>query len=88
MWRDASKKALAAEAMKITARDLNELGCIDDIIPEPAGGAHTDHAQAAELLDTALQQHLASVKQLPVSELLETRYKKFRNMAQFFQVEA
>jgi acetyl-CoA carboxylase carboxyl transferase subunit alpha len=88
MWRDPSKKALAAEAMKITAKDLNELGCIDGIIPEPAGGAHTDHAQAAELLDAALQQHLAAVKRLAVGDLLETRYKKFRDMAQFFQVEA
>jgi acetyl-CoA carboxylase carboxyl transferase subunit alpha len=87
MWRDASKKALAAEAMKITAKDLNDLGCIDSIIPEPAGGAHTDHAKAAELLDVALQEHLAAVRRLPVSDLLETRYKKFRNMAQFFQVE-
>ncbi|MGA8537897.1 MAG: acetyl-CoA carboxylase carboxyltransferase subunit alpha [Terriglobales bacterium] len=88
MWRDASKKDLAAEAMKITAKDLNELGCVDGIIPEPAGGAHTDHAQAAELLDTALQQHLAALKKQSVGDLLATRYKKFRNMAQFFQVEA
>src|ERR1022692_504408 len=88
IWRDATKKDLAAEAMKITAKDLNELGCIDGIIPEPAGGAHTNHALAAELLDAALQQHLAAVNQLPVGELLETRYQKFRNMAQFFQVEA
>jgi acetyl-CoA carboxylase carboxyl transferase subunit alpha len=88
MWRDASKKDLAAEAMKITAKDLNELGCIDGIIPEPAGGAHTDHAQAAELLDAGLQQHFAAIKQQPVAELLETRYQKFRNMAQFFRVEA
>src|SRR6266478_5997441 len=88
MWRDSSKKELAAQALRITAKDLNELGCIDGIIPEPAGGAHTDHAQAAELLDAALQQHLAAVKRMPVGDLLETRYKKFRNMAQFFQVEA
>jgi len=88
MWRDASKKGLAAEAMKITAKDLSELGCIDGIVPEPPGGAHKDHAQAAELLDAALQQNLAAMKRLPVGELLETRYKKFRNMAQFFQVEA
>src|SRR6266852_15265 len=88
MWRDPSKKALAAEAMKITAKDLSELGCIDAIIPEPPGGAHTDHARAAELLDAALQQHLAAVKRMPVGELLEARYQKFRNMAQFFQVEA
>jgi acetyl-CoA carboxylase carboxyl transferase subunit alpha len=88
MWRDATKKGLAAEAMRITAKDLSELGCIDDVIPEPAGGAHKDHAQAAELLDAALRQHLAAIKQLPLGDLLETRYKKFRNMAQFFQVEA
>jgi acetyl-CoA carboxylase carboxyl transferase subunit alpha len=88
MWRDASKKDLAAEAMKITAKDLNELGCIDGIIPEPPGGAHSDHAQAAELLDASLQQHLGALRSVPVGELLETRYKKFRDMAQFFQVEA
>ena len=88
MWRDASKKDLAAQAMKITAKDLSELGCIDDIVPEPPGGAHTDHAQAAEFLDTALQKHLAEIKRQPVHDLLESRYKKFRNMAQFFQVEA
>jgi acetyl-CoA carboxylase carboxyl transferase subunit alpha len=88
MWRDASKKDLAAEAMKITAEDLSNLGCIDGVVAEPPGGAHTDHAKAAEMLDTALQQHLASIKGVPVAELLESRYKKFRNMAQFFQVEA
>ena len=87
MWRDASKKNLATKAMKITAKDLSNLGCIDDIVPEPAGGAHADHAQAAELLDAALRQHLASVKRLPVGDLLEARYQKFRTMAQFFQVE-
>ncbi len=87
MWRDATKKDLAAEAMKITAKDLSDLGCIDGIIPEPAGGAQTDHAQAAELLDRALQEHLGAVKQLPVGALLDARYKKFRNMAQFFRVE-
>src|SRR5271156_54567 len=88
MWRDATKKELAAEAMRITATDLSELGCIDDIVPEPAGGAHADHGQAAELLDKALQTHLAAIKHQPIPELLEARYKKFRNMAQFFQVEA
>ena len=87
MWRDASKKELAAEAMKITAKDMSELGCIDDIIPEPPGGAHTDHARAAELLDAALQKHLSEIKSLCVKDLLDTRYGKFRKMAQFFQVE-
>ncbi len=88
MWRDATKKDLAAEAMKITASDLSELGCIDDVVPEPPGGAHTDHARAAELLDPVLQKHLAELRSVPTHELIDTRYKKFRTMAQFFQVEA
>jgi len=87
MWRDASKKELAAEAMKITAKDMSELGCIDGIIPEPPGGAHTDHARAAEFVDQALAKHLAELKTLSAHDLLETRYQKFRKMAQFFQVE-
>src|SRR5205807_6529227 len=57
MWRDATKKALAAEAMKITATDLSELGCIDGVVPEPEGGAHADHEAAAALLDKTLQTH-------------------------------
>jgi len=87
MWRDTMKRNIAAAAMKITAKDLNELGIIDGIVPEPAGGAHTDHAQASELLDAALQQTLAELKRLPVKDLLDSRYAKFRNMAQFFKVE-
>jgi len=88
MWRDASKKVLAAEAMKITAKDMIELGCVDALIPEPPGGAHTNHAQAAEMLDAALLQHLTELKSMPLADMLEARYQKFRKMAQFFQVEA
>jgi acetyl-CoA carboxylase carboxyl transferase subunit alpha len=84
MWRDAGKKELAADALKITAKDLCELRIIDEIVPEPPGGAHTDHEAAAALLDAALQRHLAQVRELPTCELLERRYAKFRNMAQFF----
>jgi acetyl-CoA carboxylase carboxyl transferase subunit alpha len=87
MWRDATKKEFAAEALHITATNLNELGCIDGIIAEPAGGAQTDHEAAAALLDEALQQRLSELKQLPLAELIESRYKKFRNMAQFFRTE-
>jgi acetyl-CoA carboxylase carboxyl transferase subunit alpha len=87
MWRDASKKALAAEAMKITAGDLSELGCIDGVVPEPEGGAHTHHEAAAAMLDVALQRHYDELKKQPVEELLASRYNKFRNMAQFFLVE-
>jgi len=88
MWRDATKKELAAEAMRITATDLSELGVIDDIVPEPEGGAHRDHEAAAHLLDTSLQKHLAEVKKIPPRELIVSRYNKFRNIAQFFRTEA
>jgi acetyl-CoA carboxylase carboxyl transferase subunit alpha len=85
MWRDASKKELAAEAMRITAPDLKELGCIDDIVPEPEGGAHRDYEAASKLLDTGLQKHLSDLKKLSTSDLVESRYRKFRTIAQFFQ---
>jgi acetyl-CoA carboxylase carboxyl transferase subunit alpha len=87
MWRDATKKELAAEAMRITATDLNELGCIDGIVPEPEGGAHRDHEAAANLLDVSLQKHLAELKKMPTSDLLVARYNKFRTIAQFFKTE-
>jgi acetyl-CoA carboxylase carboxyl transferase subunit alpha len=85
MWRDATKKELAAEAMRITAADLSELGCVDDIVPEPEGGAHRDHEAAANLLDRALQKHLAQLKRVPPAELVASRYNKFRTIAQFFK---
>ena len=87
MWRDATKKELAAEAMRITATDLSELGCIDDIVPEPEGGAHRDYEAAANLLDVSLQRHFAELKKMPLPELLQSRYDKFRNMAQYFRTE-
>ena len=87
MWRDASKKELAAEAMRITAPDLSELGIIDDIVPEPEGGAHRDYDAAAALFDASLQKHLAELKKVPPADLVVSRYNKFRNMAQFFKTE-
>src|SRR5436190_15867698 len=84
MWRDSTKKELAAEALRITASDLKDLGCIDAIIPEPEGGAHADPDAAAKLLSSALQHHFAEIKSLPVKELVASRYDKFRKMAQFF----
>src|SRR5438309_866866 len=88
MWRDSSKKELAAEAMRITATDLSELGCIDDIVPETEGGAHRDHEAAANLLDATLQKYYAELKKIPPAELLVSRYNKFRNIAQFFKTES
>ncbi len=87
MWRDATKKELAAEAMRITATDLRDLGVIDDIVSEPEGGAHRDHEAAANLLDVSLQRHLSDLKKTPAAELIVSRYNKFRNIAQFFKVE-
>ncbi len=84
MWRDPTKKALAAEAMRITPEDLRELGCIDGVVPEPEGGAHANHEAAASLLDTALQSHLDELKEGSIQDLVNTRYTKFRKMAQFF----
>jgi acetyl-CoA carboxylase carboxyl transferase subunit alpha len=84
MWRDATKRDLAAEAMKITAKDLSKLGIIDDVVPEPAGGAHNDHEEAAKLLDQSLQKHLGELKHKSGDELVNSRYDKFRNMARFF----
>ena len=88
MWRDSTKKELAAEAMRITATDLSELGCIDDIVPEPEGGAHRDYEAAANLLDVSLQKHFAELKKIPPADLIVSRYNKFRNMAQFFRAES
>ena len=88
MWRDATKKELAAEAMRITATDLSELGCIDDIVPEPEGGAHRDHEAAANLLDVSLQKHFSELKKVPPADLIVSRYNKFRTIAQFFKAES
>jgi acetyl-CoA carboxylase carboxyl transferase subunit alpha len=84
MWRDSTKAEIAAEALKITAPDLLEFKLIDEIVPEPEGGAHTDHATAARLLDTVLARALDELLQLSPAELLDQRYDKFRNMGQFF----
>lgn len=84
MWRDASKKEIAAQALRITAPDLKEMAIIDEIIPEPEGGAHADHDAAAALVDQALLPHFQELKNQPAQQLIDGRYKKFREMARFF----
>jgi acetyl-CoA carboxylase carboxyl transferase subunit alpha len=84
MWRDATKRDLAAEAMKITAKDLSKLGLIDEVVPEPAGGAHEDHDEAAKLLDQSLCKHFEQLRNLSADDLVKSRYDKFRTMARFF----
>jgi len=86
VWRDAAKAETAAAAMKITAKDLRDLGIIDEIVPEPDGGAHTDHEAAARLLDEVLDRQLVALSHEPTRQLLDARYEKFRKMGQFFDL--
>jgi acetyl-CoA carboxylase carboxyl transferase subunit alpha len=86
LWRDAAFKDKAAEAMRISASDVRSLGCVDDVIPEPEGGAHNDPARAAEFLAERLRWHLRELKTLSIDDLLRRRYDKFRNIAQFYTV--
>jgi acetyl-CoA carboxylase carboxyl transferase subunit alpha len=84
MWRDAAHKQLAAEAMRISAPEVAALGCVDEIIPEPPGGIHTDRETGAGLLGTALGKHLAQLKATPLDVLVAARQRKFREIAQFY----
>ncbi len=88
LWRDASKKVEASAALKITAPDLLSLGVIDEIVNEPVGGAHTDPAQAAALVDVALSRALAEVSAMDVEERLNARYEKFRKMGSVGIIES
>jgi acetyl-CoA carboxylase carboxyl transferase subunit alpha len=84
LWRDASFKDKAAEAMRIGAPDVAALNCVDDIVSEPADGAHENHDEAARLLADKLRRHLNELTTLSTDELLARRYEKFRNIAQFY----
>ncbi len=85
LWREANEKTkpLAAEALKLTARDLFGLHVIDDIIREPLGGAHRDQREMANTLKAYLLRYLRDLKHVPVEDLLEQRYQKFRRMGVF-----
>jgi acetyl-CoA carboxylase carboxyl transferase subunit alpha len=80
LWRDPAKKVEAAAALKITAPDLLKAGIIDEIVPEPIGGAHTDPAAAARIIDRVLERVLGEVTALDRETRLAQRYDKFRNM--------
>jgi acetyl-CoA carboxylase carboxyl transferase subunit alpha len=84
MWRDATKRDIAAEALRITAKDMVEFGVIDAVVPEPAGGAHRDPKAAADLLASELHKQLSELQALSLEQLLAARYDKFRKMAQFY----
>jgi acetyl-CoA carboxylase carboxyl transferase subunit alpha len=87
MWKDANKKQQAAASLKYTAFDVKALGCVDDVLPEPEGGTQNDPSGAMTILDERLRVHLAAIRDTPIDQLLEERYRKFRNIAQFYTTE-
>ncbi|MBL9211992.1 MAG: acetyl-CoA carboxylase carboxyltransferase subunit alpha [Opitutaceae bacterium] len=80
LWKDGSAAPKAAEALKVSADHLEKLGVVDEVIPEPTGGAHNDPAQAASALRYILQKHLNDLRALDTAKLLETRYERFRHL--------
>src|SRR5882757_467565 len=84
MWKDASKKQQAAAALKYTAGEVKLLGCVDDVLLEPRGGTQNDPAASMAMVRDKLKYHLACLRLLPLDVMLEQRYSKFRNIAQFY----
>jgi acetyl-CoA carboxylase carboxyl transferase subunit alpha len=87
LWKDASKAEQAAEAMKITAADLLEMEVIEEIVPEPRGGAHRDYESTAAALKDAIWRHLQELSSLDFAELKEDRYRKFRKIGEFSEAQ-
>jgi acetyl-CoA carboxylase carboxyl transferase subunit alpha len=83
LWKNQQHAADAAEALKLTPEDLKRLNLIDEIISEPAGGAHSDHTGMAKMLGAALERQLGELRRVQTDRLLETRYQKFRAMGAF-----
>jgi len=83
LWKDASKADQAAEAMKITASDLLEMNVIEDIVPEPRGGAHRDYEATGLAIKDALARHLDELAPLDAQGLIADRYEKFRKIGQY-----
>lgn len=83
LWKDASKNAVAASALKMHVEDLLELGIVDQRIREPQGGAHLDPSAAYANVKAFIQEQWAALKSVPIEQLLENRYQKFRKMGKF-----
>ena len=83
LWRSTSFAQQAAEAMRIGGRDLKDLGLVDEVISEPLGGAHHNPRLAAENVKAAILKNLAELKQIPLAELLERRYQKYRSIGEY-----
>jgi acetyl-CoA carboxylase carboxyl transferase subunit alpha len=87
VWRDSNRKMEAAEQLQITSKDLLAMGVIEDIVPEPAGGAQTDHDAAAQMLDAALRKHMEPLLAMRSAELLQHRYDRFRYIDSLIRAE-
>ncbi len=85
VWRDGTKGPLAAEALKLTASDILKLGVIDEIIPEPLGGAHCDYQGTMTKFKEAVSRHLGELRGVPEEKLLLERYNRFRQMGAFME---
>jgi len=88
LWKDRTAASTAAEALKITAAHLLELGLVDDVVPEPLGGAHTDREAAARTLQEYLLKHLEQIQALPAADRLKQRYAKFRAFGHFSEKQS
>jgi acetyl-CoA carboxylase carboxyl transferase subunit alpha len=88
LWKDGAKAPVAAEALKVSADHLERLGVVDEIIPEPIGGAHNDTAQAASALKYALQKHLNDLRGLSADKLVDTRYERYRHLGVYEEAGA
>lgn len=83
-WRDANMKAIAAEALKPTAADMLQLRLVDEVVPEPPAGAHTDPAAAASLLGDVIERGLAAMEKMTPDALCQSRYQRLRNLGSYF----
>jgi len=80
LWKDGDKKADAAAALKLTAQDLRELSIVDEVVPEPLGGAHRDPAKTAIRLRDSVLHHLGQLGKLDPDTLIKLRYEKYRRL--------
>jgi acetyl-CoA carboxylase carboxyl transferase subunit alpha len=85
LWKDSTAAPKAAAALKVDADDLEKLGAVDEVIPEPLGGAHNDPAKAAAVLKYALQKHLNDLRALDLDMLLEARYERYRHIGTYVE---
>jgi acetyl-CoA carboxylase carboxyl transferase subunit alpha len=88
LWKDGAKAPVAAEALKVSADHLEKLGVVDEVIPEPSGGAHNDLAQAASTLKYVLQKHLNDLRGLDPDKLLDSRYERYRHLGVYEEAGA